>query len=67
MSEIECLVEGYVALHTTVDRIAASAELRKQLRDLLPETLKKFDDDEIVRKLMNLRKSGKLPKQFRGV
>lgn len=67
MSEIESLVEGYVALHTTVDRIAASAELRKQLRDLLPETLKKFDDDEIVRKLMNLRKSGKLPKQFRGV
>ena len=67
MSEMESLVEGYVALHTTVDRIAASAELRKRLRTLLPETLQKFDDDEIVRKLMNLRKSGKLPKQFRGV
>lgn len=67
MSEIESLVQGYVALHTTVDRIAASAELRKQLRGLLPETLQRYDDDEIVRKLMNLRKSGKLPKQFRGV
>ena len=64
---MEGLVQGYVALHTTVDRIAASAELRKRLRSLLPETLQKFDDDEIVRKLMNLRKSGKLPKQFRGV
>ena len=67
MSDMEGLVQGYVALHTTVDRIAASAELRKRLRSLLPETLQKFDDDEIVRKLMNLRKSGKLPKQFRGV
>ena len=67
MSEIESLVQGYVALHTTVDRIAASAELRQQLRILLPDGLQKFDDDEIVRKLMNLRKSGKLPKQFRGV
>ncbi len=67
MNETEQLVQTYVTIHSTVDRIAASTELRKKLRDLLPDGLQNLKDDEIIRKLLNLRKSGKLPKQFRGV
>lgn len=67
MTENEQLIQCYLALRTTVDRIAASVELRERMRNLLPEELKNQSDDFLIRKLLNLRKSGKLPKQFRGV
>lgn len=66
MNETEQLIQSYLAIHSTVDRIAASADLRKKLRNLLPDGLKDIDDGELIRKLLNLRKSGKLPRQFRG-
>ena len=67
MSETEQLIQVYSAIHTTVDRIAASAELREKFKNLLPDGVKIANDDELIRKLLNLRKSGKLPKHFRGV
>jgi hypothetical protein len=60
------LTTAYISLHSTVDRIAGSTELRAQFRTMLPREFAERSDDEIVRRLFTLRKCGRLPKQFRG-
>ena len=62
----QAIVNTYSQLHSTVDRIAASDQLRREFRSLLPSELQELSDDEILRRLLNLRKSGHLPKHFRG-
>jgi hypothetical protein len=67
MNALNALIQAYRHLHSTVDRIATSIELRDKLRSLLPADSQSLSDDEILRRLFNLRKSGHLPKHFRGV
>lgn len=66
MNETDVLIQVYSEIRTTVDRIATSAELRERFRTLLPKEVEIANDDDLIKKLLNLRKSGKLPKHFRG-
>lgn len=59
------LIEAYAAINTTVDRILASAELKVQFRQLMDSVGDELTDEELAKRLLNLRKSGKLPRKFR--
>jgi len=59
------LIEAYAAINTTVDRILASAELKEQFRQLMDSVGDELTDEELAKRLLNLRKSGKLPRKFR--
>lgn len=59
----QALVQAYCSFGSSVDRIAASSELRMHLRNLLPQEFQAVHEDEIVHRLLNLRKSGKLPRR----
>jgi hypothetical protein len=64
----EALVRVYTSFDSTVDQIAASAAKRSEFRTLLPENFRSITDDELVRRLLNLRKSSKLSRrQTQGV
>ena len=64
----EVLVRAYASFDSSVDRIAASTAKRSDFRSLLPEEFRSVDDDELVRRLLNLRKRGKLSRgQSQGV
>jgi hypothetical protein len=63
----ECLVTAYKILGVPVDRVAVSSELRTAFRELLPAQMRDVTEDELMKRLLNLRKSGKLPRLFRGV
>ena len=63
----ECLVAAYKILGVPVDRVAVSSELRTAFRELLPAQMRDVTEDELMKRLLNLRKSGKLPRLFRGV
>jgi hypothetical protein len=56
----EALRQAYTSFDSAVDRIAASAALRNEFRMRLPSEFQHLDDDELVRRLLNLRKRGKL-------
>ncbi|HBJ37931.1 MAG TPA: hypothetical protein DDZ51_24860 [Planctomycetaceae bacterium] len=59
------LIEAYAAINATVDRILASAELKEQFRRLMDSAGDELTDEELAKRLLNLRKSGKLPRKFR--
>jgi hypothetical protein len=64
----EALVRVYTSFDSTVDQIAVSATKRSEFRSLLPEEFRSINDDELVRRLLNLRKSSKLSRrQTQGV
>ena len=64
----EALVRVYTSFDSTVDQIAASATKRSEFRSLLPEEFRSINDDDLVRRLLNLRKSSKLSRrQTQGV
>lgn len=67
MNESDELVTAYKILGVPVDRVAVSSELRTEFRKLLPEEFRGYPDDELIRRLLNLRKSGKLPRLMRGL
>jgi hypothetical protein len=56
------LVQVYQSFGFSVDRIACSITLRNEFRSRLPAGSLVLDDDELVRRLLNLRKRGKLSK-----
>jgi hypothetical protein len=56
----EVLRQAYTSFNSAVDRIAASAALRNAFRTRLPSEFQHIEDDELVRRLLNLRKRGKL-------
>ena len=58
----DALIGVYASFESSVDRLAASAALRTEFRSRLPENLRSVGDDELVRRLLNLRKRGKLPR-----
>ncbi len=55
------LISVYSSFGESVDRIASSAELRSAFRSRLPQEFQSLIDDELVRRLINLRKRSKLP------
>jgi hypothetical protein len=64
----EALIRAYTSFDSAVDRIAASGALRNQFLSRLPVEFQSIDDDELVRRLLNLRKRGKLARtQTHGV
>jgi hypothetical protein len=56
----DALIRAHTSFGSAVDRIAASAALRNQFRTRLPGGFGSIDDDELVRRLLNLCKRGKL-------
>jgi hypothetical protein len=59
------LIQAYAAINTTVDRILASAELKEQFRQLMDSVGDELTDEELAKRVLNLRKSGKLPRKLR--
>jgi len=64
----DALIRAYTSFDTSVDRMATSAAKRTEFRAILPEDFRAMEDDEILRRLLNLRKCGKLSRgQTQGV
>jgi len=59
------LIAAYALINTTVDRILSSAALKDEFRQLLDSAGSDLSDEELAKRLLNLRKSGKLPRKFR--
>ena len=56
------LVTAFTSVGESADRIACFRRVREQFLGLLPEQVKKsHQDDELVWRLIQLRKQGKLP------
>ena len=62
MSDDQALVRAYDALGHTVDRIAAFLPIRDKFLSLLSVRPDSSDGDDIVWRLFQLRKKGKLMK-----
>jgi hypothetical protein len=61
----EALIRVYASLDCSVDRLASAAILRQDFRSRLAEEFRPLDDDELVHRLLNLRKRGKLARSHR--
>jgi len=62
MDRDQALINAYTLLGGSVDRIAVFTEVRNKFLDCLPaEVRSKHEDDQIVWRLVQLRKARKLP------
>jgi hypothetical protein len=50
------LVSVYLSFGSSADRIASSATLRSEFKNRLPNEFQNLEDDELVSRLLNLRK-----------